>query len=369
MATLPFVVTSADDASTPLAPLAGFSVGVTADARGDDSVEALRRGGAKVVHGPSVGAVPVTEREALEAALDQVLLRPPDVVVLAGGVSHERWRGAVEGLGRGPAVHQALRDARVVAAGAQAARPEVLAELLGADPATSRVAVATGAGASSIEVVASLRRAGADVVELPVPSWRLPADRGPALALIEAVVEGRVDAVVFSAPDEVRNLVELAAGGSSEALVAALAGDVIAACVGASCADAAAALGMAPLAAPGPARVEATVEALAAALEATTAHLRLAGAEVVLRGTLAVVDGEQVWLAERERALLAELARRPGVVVAKSDLLRRVWRSSGTDGADGHAVEVAVARLRLRLGPAGAGLQTVPRRGYRLVPG
>ncbi|MGI8758305.1 MAG: uroporphyrinogen-III synthase [Acidimicrobiales bacterium] len=361
------MVASPDGGIPSLAALAGFSVGVTADARRHDHVEALGHRGAKVVHGPSVGAVPVNEREALEAALDQVLLRPPDVVILAGDVSAERWRGAVEGLGRGPAVHEALADARVMTA--PASGRAVSAGLLDVEPATSRVAVATDAGASPIELVASLRRAGADVVELPVPSWRLPEDRRPALALVGAVVEGSVDAVVFTAPDEVRNFVDLAAGtGSGEAVVAALAADVIAACVGDSCADAAMALGMAPLAQPGPDRVEATVEALAAALEATIVHLRLAGVEVVLRGTLAVVGGEHVWLAERERALLAELARRPGVVVAKSDLLRRVWRSSGPDGADGHAVEVAVGRLRLRLGPAGAGVQTVPRRGYRLVP-
>ena len=33
-------------------------------------------------------------------------------------------------------------------------------------------------------------------------------------------------------------------------------------------------------------------------------------------------------------------------------------------GADEHAAEVAVARLRLKLGPLGGGIRTVPRRGY-----
>jgi len=33
-------------------------------------------------------------------------------------------------------------------------------------------------------------------------------------------------------------------------------------------------------------------------------------------------------------------------------------------GVDEHAAEVAVARLRAKLGPLGAGIRTVARRGY-----
>ena len=70
-----------------------------------------------------------------------------------------------------------------------------------------------------------------------------------------------------------------------------------------------------------------------------------------------VVDGHRVDLAPRER-----LGRRPGRVVNKQLLLSAVWEGR----ADEHAVEVTVGRLRRRL----AGLleiQTVPRRGYRLI--
>nr|MDP9005756.1 winged helix-turn-helix domain-containing protein [Actinomycetota bacterium] len=80
----------------------------------------------------------------------------------------------------------------------------------------------------------------------------------------------------------------------------------------------------------------------------------------------ALVGDEEVWLSERERGVLSALSRRPGTVLSKAELLRRVWRSEGVDGVDGHAVEVAVSRLRRRLGAAGAALATVPRRGYRL---
>ena len=71
---------------------------------------------------------------------------------------------------------------------------------------------------------------------------------------------------------------------------------------------------------------------------------------------------EQAWLTDRERALLGALLENQGAVHSKRELLRRVWR--GTE-SDEHLVEVTVARLRKRLGPAGAGIETVMRRGYR----
>ena len=89
----------------------------------------------------------------------------------------------------------------------------------------------------------------------------------------------------------------------------------------------------------------------------------MAGVEVVLQGLVAKVGQERVQLNSRERALLDALATRPGTVVSRSALVREMWRSTG---ADPHAVEVAIARLRPRLGPAGAALVAVPGRGYRL---
>jgi DNA-binding winged helix-turn-helix (wHTH) protein len=77
-----------------------------------------------------------------------------------------------------------------------------------------------------------------------------------------------------------------------------------------------------------------------------------------------LVDGEPVELPDRELAVLRILAERPGAAVAKATLLRRIW---GAGNADEHAVEVTVARLRRRLGPVGAAIETAVRRGYRLV--
>ncbi len=84
---------------------------------------------------------------------------------------------------------------------------------------------------------------------------------------------------------------------------------------------------------------------------------------VVERGSVTVDAGTSSRLPERERVLLEALAERPGAVVSKRALLRRVW---GPGETDEHVVEVTIARLRQRLGVAGVGIETVIRRGYRL---
>jgi uroporphyrinogen-III synthase len=61
-------------------------------------------------------------------------------------------------------------------------------------------------------------------------------------------------------------------------------------------------------------------------------------------------------------AILRALARRPGRVVARAELLRSLPGGS----SDEHAVETAMARLRTALGEPKL-VQTVVKRGYRLA--
>ncbi|MFD8671560.1 transcriptional regulator [Streptomyces seoulensis] len=58
--------------------------------------------------------------------------------------------------------------------------------------------------------------------------------------------------------------------------------------------------------------------------------------------------------------MLRALAERPGWVVGRPELLRRVWPGKG---ADERAVEAAVTRLRAALGPYASLIRTVPERG------
>jgi len=82
---------------------------------------------------------------------------------------------------------------------------------------------------------------------------------------------------------------------------------------------------------------------------------------VEIRGHAVLVDGALRPVPPAGMSLLRALARRPGWVVARSELLRALPGS----GRDEHAVETAMARLRTALG-APKLIQTVVKRGYRL---
>jgi DNA-binding response OmpR family regulator len=72
-------------------------------------------------------------------------------------------------------------------------------------------------------------------------------------------------------------------------------------------------------------------------------------------------DGQPVELTSRQFALLEYLARRPGEVISKADLLAHVWDENAAPNPN--LVEVFVGTLRKRLGPDV--VETVRGAGYR----
>ncbi len=87
--------------------------------------------------------------------------------------------------------------------------------------------------------------------------------------------------------------------------------------------------------------------------------------EVIVRhqGARLAVDGAEVRLTPRERRLLEVLLATGGVVQSKERLAAVAWDAP----VDDHTVEVAVNRLRRKLGPAAGVLETSARRGYRMA--
>lgn len=77
---------------------------------------------------------------------------------------------------------------------------------------------------------------------------------------------------------------------------------------------------------------------------------------------LVEVHGLPVPLAPVERAVLEVLMSRPGRVLDRSTLMKRVWGDEVQD----RTVDSAVKRLRARLGSAGERIETVRGAGYRL---
>jgi uroporphyrinogen-III synthase len=391
-----------------LPALAGTTVAITADRRRDEQAELFERRGARVLHGPTIRTIPLVHDERLHDAIEAVVGDPPTLVVLTTALGLRSWLAAAESLDRGEELTEALRSSELLVRGAKAVGAAVTA---GLDVAWS----APGATASEIverlaeraaergpgEKVAvqldgdpdtalpgRIRALGYDVLEVPVYQWTMPADPTPARRLIGAVADGSVDAVTFTSGPALRNFFALAsdAGLAEHVREAFAGGDVAAVCVGPVSAAQARALGVASPVSPVHHRLGAMVQACVTHRGEERRDLVLAGVEVVVQGRVVVVvaDGagadatgpsdtsgpsaspdaafEPVELTDRERGVLEVLLRRPGAVVAKSVLGREVWGGA----ADDHTTEVTVARLRRRLGPAGAAIETVVRRGYRV---
>jgi DNA-binding response OmpR family regulator len=88
-----------------------------------------------------------------------------------------------------------------------------------------------------------------------------------------------------------------------------------------------------------------------------------------LEGLRVLVTGEEVRLARKEFDCLAFLARGPGRVHRKEEIMRAVWGRD--DPAGRRTVDSAISRLRRKLEAAGARVKVVNSwgTGYTLLPG
>jgi uroporphyrinogen-III synthase len=359
-------------------PLAGYTVAVTAARRKEELGALLDRRGARVVYAPAIRIVPLSDDAELVAATREVLDRPVDLVVATTGVGFRGWLEAAEAwdlplhehlgsarvLARGPKTRGAIRGGGLVEAWSPESESsaEVLSHLLsGAEgPLPGRRVAVQLHGDPLPDLVAGLRRAGADVVTVPVYRWVLPEDVAPLRRLVASIAAGAVDAVTFTSAPAAASLLRVAADlGQTGPVVAALRDRVLAVAVGSVTAGPLESAGI-PTCRPGRPRLGALAREVVTRLPARDPVLRIGAHTLQLRGHAAVLDGRAVDLPPGPMAVLRALACRPGAVVGRPDL-------SGAlpGGGDGHAVEMAVTRLRAALGAPV--VETVVKRGYRLA--
>ncbi|GAA4220419.1 uroporphyrinogen-III synthase [Streptosporangium album] len=363
--------------------LAGFTIGVTATRRREEFCALLERRGARVVRAPAIRLVPLAEDADLLAATRASLAAPIDDVVVTTGVGFRGWIAAAEGWGLSGDLAEHLTSARLLTRGPKArgavraaglndhwtpsteSCEEVKQYLLAQDLRGRRIAVQLH-GEPLTGFVAALRGAGAEVIEVPVYRWLPYRDTSPLRRLISQAISGGVDAVAFtSAPAVLAMLGAARAEGLEDALVAAFAGPVVAACVGPVTAGPLLARGV-PAVQPERARLGALARTLARHLpEHSVTRLVAGGHRLEIRGHAVAVDGELKPLPPAPMAVLKRLAGKPGHVVARSELRTVLPGGPSRDSAE-HAVEMAITRLRRALGPSGI-VETVVKRGYRLA--
>ncbi|MGP4114822.1 uroporphyrinogen-III synthase [Streptomyces sp. 4N509B] len=360
-------------------PLDGFTVGVTAARRAEELAALLRRRGAEVQHAPTLRIVPLSDDDQLMAATRALIDHAPDVVIATTAIGFRGWVAAADGWGLGEALLGTLAGTEVLARGpkvrgavraaglterwspASESMAEVLQRLLDQGVDGRRVALQLH-GEPLPGFIEALRGSGAEVVEVPVYRWMPPLDIAPVDRLIDAVLSHGLDAVTFTSAPAVASLMQRGEErGVVEPLLAALREHVLPVCVGPVTALPLQARDV-PTRHPERFRLGPLVQLLCDELPARARSLPVAGRTVEIRGHAVVVDRELRPVPPAGMALLRLLARRPGWVVPRAELLRALPGA----GRDEHAVETAMARLRSALG-APMLIQTVVKRGYRLA--
>ncbi|HEX2046243.1 MAG TPA: uroporphyrinogen-III synthase [Acidimicrobiales bacterium] len=258
-------------------------VGITADRRWEEQARLFTERGAEVVHGPTLRTIDLSASESLRSATVDLADQPPHYLVVTTGMGLKRWLEAAAPWGLHGPLLDSLARARVVARGAKAnvaarraglqvwwqapheTMQEIVDHLTSHDVAGARVAVQLfePEGHPSTE---ALRALAGELVEVPVYQWALPDDPGPAEALVDAALAGRLDAVTFTAQPAVHNLFRIAGRRAGDLRDAFNDGGVVAACVGPVCASAATDEGIAAPIWPDPPRLPAMVRQVAARL-------------------------------------------------------------------------------------------------------
>lgn len=359
------------------APLAGYTVGITAARRSDELQVLLERRGAWVVSAPAIRIIPLDDDHELLAATRCCSEAAPDVVVATTGIGFRGWMEAADGWGLGEALRASFAGARLIARGPKArgairaaglrerwspsseAMGELLDHLLASDITGLRVAVQLH-GEPLPKFTAALRAAGATVVEVPVYRWAAPIDERPLSRLVGQIATAQVDSVVFTSAPAVTSLLRCARANGVEAqLLAALGGEVLAACVGPVCAAPLDALGV-PTVHPSRGRLGDLVRTVVEQLPGRRPPLIVNDRTLEVRGRGIVLDGEFIEVSRVPLAVLRALATRPGRVLSRRELLTAIG-----GGDNEHVIEMAVSRLRSMTGDSGL-VRTVMQRGYRL---
>lgn len=368
------------DLATTTEPLRGYRVGLTASRADDRQRELFGPSGVACVHAPMTMRSQVDSLE-LASVAKTLCENPPDLVIATTADGVALWLQACDSLGVGKSLRDCLVSSIVIACsarvgGALAAESlpasviveggdaEVIRHVGLPSVGHRRVAIQLD-GSGSVSLCRNLRSAGYDVVEVPVYELQSPTATDLGERLVQAVGDLRLDGLTFISPADVDYFFRLARTMDKISDVErAFRLGVVPFCIDDRTAAAFSKQSKVVPFLPERPGLGDLVFLVGRHLESLTKEVVLGRIPVRLQGSLAVLEGVSVVeLTERERSLLQVLLSKPGAVHSKRSLLSEVWNDSTSDQ---HVVEVAIARLRRRLGRAGEGIETIVRRGYRV---
>lgn len=362
----------------------GARVAVTGNRKGAELAAMLERRGAEVLLGPTLdGDVPAPTEDVL-ADTRAVLDAEPRWLVATTGVGMRVWTDVANAGGLGDGLRALAGRIHCVARGQKAvsglaglgARPGwvspnntdrdvvswLQARLL---PGETIVVQLHGGSATAYD---QLRDHGVDVLTVVPYRWELPADPEPARGVIRAAVAGELDVIMFTSAGAVANLFVLAQQMGAEvasALRQALAGAVAVASVGPVTAEAVEVQGGINTVVPRRWRTADLVHGTEAWWQRRHEVVTDLGLRLHPGRSCVEIADRQVELGPREYAVLAALARRPGVLMRTDELITEAWGHQAP--GDASTVKHQVARLRRKLDGSGVRIETVRGAGYRMA--
>lgn len=229
-----------------MADLQGKVVATFEARRSQEMAGLIARNGGVPYTAPALREVPLDNAGEVEAFVERVIARPPDIFICLTGVG---TRALLERSGeRQPELLRALDRCTVVARGpkpvAVLRQKNVRIDLVPPEPNTShellemlrplglrgKTVAIQHYGEPNVFLCDALVSEGVELLEVSLYRWEMPEDEGPLRRFLSDVQEGRIDVVAATSKSQVRNLFGLAEHfEQGEALRSALGRLVIAA--------------------------------------------------------------------------------------------------------------------------------------------
>lgn len=269
--------------------LGGARVALLEGRMGRELADLVRRHNGVPRVAPAVREVSLDASEAVRQLIDRLDDGRVDMVVFLTGAGADSLFAAADGLGRLRELEEGLRWATTVCRGhkprAALKRRGLPVSVLVPEPYTTTDVIDTLAtlsprdrgvavihyGERNLAIGETLGEWGSRVLDVCVYEWALPEDTTPLEELVDAIIEGEVDAVAFTSQVQVRHLFEIAGRvGRTLKLMHALNALTVVAAVGPTCAEALTAVGVV-------ARVVPTNPKMGAMVVALAEHIRTHG--------------------------------------------------------------------------------------------
>ena len=236
--------------------LAGLRVAIFESRLSEEFANLLRKQGAQPSVAPSIVEVPLSLGPELREGVDHLRAGRLTVWCVLTGVGQRKLvellkpllsaeelaelLGHVLVAARGPKSVAALREIGV-RPGVVAPAPHTWRELFEAissqQPLDGALVALQQYGAPHERLTRAFTDAGASVLQLPVYRWQLPTDRGPLAQMVERIVAGEIDVILFTSGPQVDALLQVARELGVESSLRAALSRIALGSIGPSCSE------------------------------------------------------------------------------------------------------------------------------------